>query len=310
VLVLFVTFMTTLAAGVLAAGSVWRFPAVDAASPAGATRAVGRELLRRRRLADTIRRRTDPAAVTGLALTIGFAAVAVGGAAVAFAQLSSTLVAFDRSVADWGADRATDLSTTVLRAVTELGSTLPVIAIVTVVGVVEFRRIPSRALVPFLVLVVAGQALIVNVTKVLVDRVRPDFDQLAGFSGPSFPSGHAATAAACFAAVALVLGRRRAPGFQALLAGAAAAVAVSVAASRVLLGVHWLTDTIAGVVIGWTWFALCAVAFGGRLLHFGAPVELAVRGDALAREHESTSSPGEPGHPVATPSTSTSNRSM
>jgi len=30
---------------------------------------------------------------------------------------------------------------------------------------------------------------------------------------------------------------------------------------------------IGGLALGWGWFALCAIAFGGRLLQFGAPAE-------------------------------------
>ena len=47
---------------------------------------------------------------------------------------------------------------------------------------------------------------------------------------------------------------------------ALACAAVVVAASRALLGVHWLTDVIAGLALGWGWFLLCALAFGGREL--------------------------------------------
>ena len=119
--------------------------------------------------------------------------------------------------------------------------------------------------------------MLVNTVKQLLDRVRPTFNPIAETLGPSFPSGHSATAAALYAAVALVLARRRSPRTRALLAGGAVAIAVGVACSRVMLGVHWLSDVIAGLAFGWAWFAICAIAFGGRFLHFGAPVEQAAR---------------------------------
>jgi undecaprenyl-diphosphatase len=72
-----------------------------------------------------------------------------------------------------------------------------------------------------------------------------------------------------------------------VITGLAAGIAVGVAATRVLLDVHWLTDVIAGLSLGWAWFAVCAIAFGGRILRFGAAVE-------TAQVAEGTASPGSP----------------
>jgi hypothetical protein len=32
---------------------------------------------------------------------------------------------------------------------------------------------------------------------------------------------------------------------------------------------------IAGLLVGWAWFGVCSIAFGGRRLHFGEPAEAA-----------------------------------
>ena len=58
-----------------------------------------------------------------------------------------------------------------------------------------------------------------------------------------------------------------------MLVGIAVGLAVAVACSRVLLDLHWVSDVVAGLALGWGWFAICAVAFGGWLLRLGAPVE-------------------------------------
>jgi membrane-associated phospholipid phosphatase len=234
----------------------------------------------RGRLAAVWASRADPTKATGLALTVAAGVVIAGSVGVAMVlrmvRTNEGLADLDDTFARWGAHHASPGSTRFLTDLSWFGSTTGVVVVSVVAAVLAYRRSPHRALFAFLVLVVAGQLAINNLIKAIVGRERPDFNQLTSFSGPSFPSGHTTAAAACFAAAALVLGRRRSLGAKAALAGGAAAMATGVAASRVLLGVHWFTDVVAGLLLGWGWFAVCSIVFGGRLLRFGAPAEEAV----------------------------------
>jgi membrane-associated phospholipid phosphatase len=184
---------------------------------------------------------------------------------------------FDQGAARFGARHATPLSTSMLRLVTQLGGAYVLIPLAVVIAAVEVRRTHLGPLVGFLTLTVGGQFLVVDVIKWIVDRARPNIDRLAGFSGPSFPSGHAAAAAASLAAFALVIGRNWSIATRSFLAGTAVGLAVAISCTRVFLGVHWLTDVLAGLALGWAWFGMCTIAFGGRMLRFAAPVEAAAQ---------------------------------
>ena len=225
------------------------------------------------------RARTDPALTTGLALTAAVALMIVAGLTVGLLAYlvrgNSTLAAVDSSAAEWGNDHATQLSTRMLGWVTDLGD-WPIAPLILVpILALELRRAPSRYLVPFMAVVFLGDKLVTNGIKDLVDRARPTLNPIAQTLGPSFPSGHSSTAASFYAGLALILARRRGARTRALIAGAAGGIAVAVASSRVLLDLHWLSDVIAGVLLGWAWFALCAIAFGGRRLQFAEPLEAA-----------------------------------
>jgi undecaprenyl-diphosphatase len=263
--------------GVVAAALARRWPSIE--SPRFDAPGIQRRLGGHPRLAAFFRARMNPAEATGFALT-AFATVlvvcAVGiGILLLMIRENAGPARLDLRLAEFASQHATDMSTDFLRTVSILGGTGGTIGLALVVGVFEYRRIPSRALPAFLAVVVLGQFAVANIIKWIVDRARPAIDPLTGFAGTSFPSGHATASAAAFAAFAFLIGRRQSPRVKAALGGLAAGIAACVASSRVFLGVHWFTDVLAGLLVGWTWFAVCSIAFGGRLLRFGAPVETA-----------------------------------
>jgi membrane-associated phospholipid phosphatase len=243
-----------------------------------------------------VRSRLEAEALTGLALTLAFAALVLAGLVISLLAVlvrrSEALADLDSAAARWAQHHTGDLSHRILEDITSLASTPGVIVIAIVVGVIEWMRVPSRWIPVFLLVVTIGDSLVTNAVKELIDRARPAIDPVAATLGPSFPSGHSSTAAALFAALALLAGRRRSPEVRAGLVGLAVGLAVAVACSRVLLDLHWVSDVVAGLALGWGWFAVCAIAFGGSLLRLGAPVEEAARvGPTSAhREPDSTRS--------------------
>jgi len=228
--------------------------------------------------------RRDQSTETGLLLTVAVAAVALAiviiGVLLQMINDHSGFARLDDSAARFGARHATPDTTRVLKWITALGSTPFVIGIVIVVGAQQFWQHRRKALPLFLATAVISTVVVDNLVKYLVHRARPDIDRLVAASGTSFPSGHSAAAAATYASLALLLGRGLSTRGRSVLAGVAAAIAVAVATSRVLLGVHWLTDVIAGLLLGWGCFAMTSIAFGGRVMHFGQPVETAQRAAA------------------------------
>jgi undecaprenyl-diphosphatase len=113
-------------------------------------------------------------------------------------------------------------------------------------------------LAAFAVAIALSEALI-GTLKGIYDRARPP-GSLVATSGASFPSGHsiAATVTVVAAVIALVPpGRRRAWW------GAGAVVfSALMALSRAYLAAHWLSDAIAGVLLGTSCALLAALVVG------------------------------------------------
>lgn len=283
-LILAVTVMIMGAAG-LAVWPVFRYWSAAQLAPRVDPTSIREEVHRHPRAAAAVNARLDPTTMTGLALTTAAAVVVIGtvafGVVIVMVRNNLGFAHFDQGAARFAAHHATTTSTTVLRDYTQLGGAVVLVPLAVVVWLVASRRHGLLTTFFFLTLTVGGQFALADLIKWIVDRARPDLDRLTGFSGPSFPSGHATASAACFAAFALLAGIGRSARVQATLASLAVALAVGIACSRVFLGVHWLTDVLGGLALGWTWFALCSIAFGGRFLHFGAPAEELERAVAI-----------------------------
>ena len=88
--------------------------------------------------------------------------------------------------------------------------------------------------------------------KAAVDRARPDLpDPVASAPGASFPSGHAMGAALGVCILVLILLPSLKSWAARIIAWlVAGAITVFVAYSRVALGVHWVSDVVAGVALG------------------------------------------------------------
>lgn len=270
----------------------------DPIDPAGEQRWLIGWLLRHPRIGGAARW-IDRNVVGGLALSVLLVVLVVAALLVGLlldsVHAGSGLARWDRAVADWGSRNATGTTTRWLELITDLGGSAYLLAAFVAIAVYDYARRRNVHVVLFLAAVLGGVLLVNNALKLLVDRERPDVTHLVGAAGSSFPSGHSSAAAAAWCAMALVVSRRWPRRWRAVAAAAAALVACAVAASRALLGVHWLTDIVAGLVVGWAWFTVCALAFGGRILRLGAPAELAAEElDERAQTAGATAATGPP----------------
>ncbi|MCA3509129.1 MAG: phosphatase PAP2 family protein [Rhodobacter sp.] len=150
-----------------------------------------------------------------------------------------------------------------LRRVTEFGNSawplgigLTLLALVAVArrraqGTAAEELRDFRSCLLLVVFSVAGSGFLASLSKNMIGRMRPstvpdpnvlEFSVMAFRAGwASFPSGHATTAAACAVALAICAPR---------LSWAWLSVGLVAALSRALLGVHWLSDCLAGLALG------------------------------------------------------------
>jgi undecaprenyl-diphosphatase len=180
----------------------------------------------------------------------------------------------DHGVAAWlnGLVAAHPPLVTVLQAVTDLGGRSIMLWLVTVavVGLLIRRR---ARLAVYLVVTGAGALFLDPSLKLLVGRLRPVVDvPVASAPGNSFPSGHALGSMVAYGALLLVFlpampRRWRVPAT--VLVGA---LIVTVGVTRIALGVHFISDVLAGWLLGAAWLGVTGHAFRLWRREAGRPV--------------------------------------
>src|SRR5450432_2841587 len=150
---------------------------------------------------------------------------------------------------------------TAVKAVTWLGSDGVLWTVILAsAAVLAIRRRWRLAI--YLLVTGAGALVLDPILKALVGRLRPVVAHpIAHGTGNSFPSGHSLGSIVCYGAVFLVLlpaarGRWR-TAFTAVIVALIALIGIS----RLLLGVHFVSDVIGGWAIGISWLGITAVAF-------------------------------------------------
>jgi membrane-associated phospholipid phosphatase len=158
----------------------------------------------------------------------------------------------------------------VIKAVTWLGSNGVLWTVLGVsAAVMALRRRWKLAL--YLLVTGAGALVLDPILKSLVGRLRPVVAHpVAHGTGNSFPSGHSLGSIVCYGAVLLVFLPDTRPGWPrtALRYGTGVLIA-AIGISRILLGVHYLSDVVGAWALGLTWLGLTALAFDP--LHSASP---------------------------------------
>lgn len=193
-------------------------------------------------------------------LTFAFAMLALSAfAALAGEMRASDTVHWDeaalRLAQQWRAVHP--LVEAVMREFSSLGST-PVLTLFTVLAAGYLCCVgrPARALT--VAIAMCSGALAVTALKAGFGRARPDpaFAALVQ-DGLSFPSGHASMSAVFYLTVGVLVAQRHGRWRErAFLIAAAVFMAVLIGITRVMLGVHWASDVLAGWAFGAGWAAL------------------------------------------------------
>jgi undecaprenyl-diphosphatase len=177
------------------------------------------------------------------------------------------LARWDVQFARWLAGERTTSGTDVFRFVTFFGSPAVAFVIAAVAGLFLYRR-RELADATLLAVVFVGAEMLNLVLKLAFHRPRPEY-AFVHLDTYSFPSGHAMISTAVYGALAYLLwGRLKRGSARLALVAGTAVLLTAIGFSRLYLGVHYLSDVLAGVAGGAFWLAMSIALmglFGGAL---------------------------------------------
>jgi membrane-associated phospholipid phosphatase len=137
--------------------------------------------------------------------------------------------------------------------------------------VLLIRRRPRLAI--YLAVTGVGALLLDPSLKALVARVRPVVDvPVAHAPGNSFPSGHALGSTIAYGALLLVFLPAVSRRWRPVFAGLIVLIVLAIGLTRIALGVHFLSDVVAGWLLGVAWLGVTAYAFRVWRREAGHPV--------------------------------------
>jgi undecaprenyl-diphosphatase len=181
----------------------------------------------------------------------------------------------------------------VVNAVTWLGSDGVLWTVIGATAIVLALRRQWR-LAAFLLVAGAGALVLDPVLKSLVGRLRPVVAHpIAHGAGNSFPSGHALGSIVCYGAVLLVFLPATRGRWRTAFITATVTLVALIGISRILLGVHYLSDVVGAWAVGIAWLGLTAFAFELTRHAAGLPVTDPVT-DGLEPEARADLRPAQP----------------
>jgi undecaprenyl-diphosphatase len=165
-----------------------------------------------------------------------------------------------------------------LTAVTNLGGGAVTVWLVLISALSLVIRGRHR-LAAYLIVTWVGALALDPSLKLIVGRLRPVVDApVASAPGNSFPSGHALGSTVAYGAVLLVFLPVVSARLRPVAISAVATIVLLVGFTRVALGVHYLSDVLAGWLLGLAWLGVTAYAFRLWRRELGRPAPPISRG--------------------------------